>query len=59
MNGQRGRCISQSNFVPLGLVVTLENYAVAQLLREFIDLGEIIRLGGRNHSSARLEVVVE
>ncbi|KAJ6180259.1 hypothetical protein N7519_010720 [Penicillium mononematosum] len=27
-----------TNFVPLGLAVTLENYAVAQLLRESIDL---------------------
>jgi hypothetical protein len=37
-----------TNFVAPGLAVTLENYAVAQLLREFIDLAEIIRLGGRN-----------
>ncbi|OQE13879.1 hypothetical protein PENFLA_c042G02321 [Penicillium flavigenum] len=32
-----------TNFVPLGLAATLENYAVAQLLRESIDLEEIIR----------------
>ncbi|KAJ5838471.1 uncharacterized protein N7525_003659 [Penicillium rubens] len=31
-----------TNFVAPGLAVTLENYAVAQLLREFIDLAEII-----------------
>ncbi|KAJ5283620.1 hypothetical protein N7505_001600 [Penicillium chrysogenum] len=37
-----------TNFVAPGLAATLENYAVAQLLREFIDLAEFVRLGGRN-----------